>query len=46
LSLPEMGSGRIVISTYLDREEQVDLAAFRLRANEGCIIELAVGEGV
>jgi len=46
LSLPEMGSGRIVISTYLDREEQVDLAAFRLRANEGCIMELPSSEGV
>jgi len=46
LSLPEMGSGRIVISTYLDREEQVDLAAFHLRSNEGCIIELPSSEGV
>ena len=46
LSLPEMYSGQIVISTYLDREEQVDLADLRLRANEGCIIELSSSESV
>jgi alpha-glucosidase len=32
------GSGKIVLSTTLDREGEVDLADFRLRANEGCII--------
>ncbi len=46
LSLPEMDSGRIAISTFLDRDEQVDLADLRLRANEGCIIELPSSEGV
>ena len=40
LTLPEIGDGRVVISTYLDHEEQSDLAALRLRANEGCIVEI------
>ena len=41
LKLSEMGSGRIVLSTYLDREEPIDLALLRLRSDEGYIIELA-----
>jgi alpha-glucosidase len=40
LSLPELGTGRIVLSTDLDQEGEVNLADFNLRANEGCIIEL------
>ena len=40
LSLPELRRGRIVLSTTLDREGEVNLADFNLRANEGCIIEL------
>ena len=40
LSLPGMGSGRIILSTDLDREGEVSLADLRLRPNEGCIIEL------
>jgi hypothetical protein len=40
LSLPGSGKGRIVLSTALDREEEVDLSGFTLRANEGCIIAL------
>ena len=40
LDLPELGTGRIVLSTTLDREGEVDLTNFNLRANEGCIIEL------
>jgi alpha-glucosidase len=40
LSLPGLGKGRIVLSTMMDREEQVDLSNFTLRANEGCIIVL------
>ncbi|HLF73056.1 MAG TPA: alpha-amylase family glycosyl hydrolase [Anaerolineales bacterium] len=40
LSLPELRKGRIVLSTTLDREGEVNLADFNLRANEGCIIEL------
>jgi len=38
--LPELGQGRILLSTSLDREEQVNLAALTLRSHEGCIIEL------
>ena len=41
LSLTGFGKGRIVISTNLDREEEVDLAGFSLRANEGCIIAVS-----
>ncbi len=41
LELPEMGKGRIVLSTYLDREGFIDLAPFRLRGDEGFVIELA-----
>ncbi len=41
VKLPEMGKGRIVLSTYLDREELIDLALLRLRRNEGNVIELA-----
>ena len=40
LNLPESGTGRIALSTNLDREGEVNLANFNLRANEGCIIEL------
>jgi alpha-glucosidase len=40
LNLPETGNGRIVLSTALDREGEVNLADFKLRGNEGCIIEL------
>lgn len=40
LSLPELRRGRIVLSTTLDREGEVNLADFNLRANEGCIIEI------
>ena len=40
LSLPELGTGNIVLSTDLDREGEVNLADFNLRANEGCIIEM------
>jgi alpha-glucosidase len=40
LRLDGLGTGRIVLSTQLDREGEVDLARFSLRANEGCIIAL------
>lgn len=40
LKLPESGMGKIVLSTNLDRDGQVNLADLSLRANEGCIIEL------
>lgn len=41
--LGELGSGRIVVSTTLDREGDVDLRALRLRSDEGCLIELTPG---
>ena len=41
LSLSGFGRGRIVLSTKLDREEEVDLAGFSLRADEGCIIAVS-----
>lgn len=40
IRLPEASSGRIVLSTLLDREEAVDLSPLLLRANEGCLIAL------
>jgi alpha-glucosidase len=40
LSLPGLGTGRIVLSTDSDHDGEVNLADFKLRANEGCIIEL------
>ena len=40
LNLPGSRKGRIILSTALDREEEVDLSGFTLRANEGCIIAL------
>jgi alpha-glucosidase len=42
--LPEFGEGRILISTSLDREEQMNLATLSLRPHEGCIIESAESE--
>jgi alpha-glucosidase len=42
VKLPALGNGRIVLSTYLDREEPIDLALLRLRSNEGNVIELAI----
>ena len=40
LRLAGFEKGRVVLSTMMDREEQVDLSDFTLRANEGCIIAL------
>ncbi|GHO67769.1 hypothetical protein KSC_066610 [Ktedonobacter sp. SOSP1-52] len=34
------GQGHIILSTHLDREEDVDLAHLQLRAHEGCLIRL------
>ncbi len=40
-SLAEAGQrGRLGLSTHLDREGAVDLAAFHLRAHEGCLVDL------
>ena len=41
VKLPQEGNGRILLSTLLDREEQVNLTALSLRSYEGCIIEIA-----
>jgi len=40
LHLPLVGIGNIILSTILDREGDVNLADFSLRANEGCIIAM------
>ncbi|HQE91192.1 MAG TPA: alpha-amylase family glycosyl hydrolase [Anaerolineae bacterium] len=40
LVIPEAMTGRIVLSTHLDREETVSLDALALRANEGVLIAL------
>jgi alpha-glucosidase len=39
LDLSDEVTGKIVLSTTMDREGTVNLAALELRANEGCIIE-------
>ncbi|HVO42319.1 MAG TPA: DUF3459 domain-containing protein, partial [Aggregatilineales bacterium] len=33
-------SGRLLLSTYLDHEGEIDMVTFRLRPNEGCIFQL------
>jgi alpha-glucosidase len=40
LSLPQLGSGHIAVSTQMDREGAANLAGFSLRGNEGLIIQL------
>ena len=40
LSLPQFGTGRVILSTRMDRDDEVNLGDFTLRGNEGCIIEL------
>jgi alpha-glucosidase len=40
VKLPEMGYGHILLSTYLDREEPVDLAFQRLRGEEGYVLKV------
>ena len=42
LSLPDIGNGQLVISTYLDRQETISLTKFTLRPNEGVIIEINI----
>jgi alpha-glucosidase len=42
LDLNASGTGRVILSTYLDRSEIIELTELRLRRNEGIIIE--VGE--
>ena len=40
VKLSGLGKGLIALSTHMDREGQVDLAEFRLRANEGYVVEI------
>ncbi len=40
LTLSEVGSGKCLLSTHMDRQDSVDLSQFILRANEGCLIHL------
>jgi len=40
VSIPELGTGRITLSTSLDRSEQVDLRDLTLKGDEGLIVEL------
>jgi alpha-glucosidase len=40
VKVPEMGNGHILLSTYLDRSEPVDLAFLRLRSEEGCVLKV------
>jgi hypothetical protein len=40
VELPYSGSGKILISTTMDRQGDVDLSGFRLAPNEGCLIFL------
>jgi alpha-glucosidase len=40
LRLPQYGTGRLVISTHLDRDGAIDLSDFELRPDEGLLIEL------
>jgi alpha-glucosidase len=41
LAVPGETSGRVVLSTHLDREESVSLDALALRGNEGVLIQLS-----
>ncbi len=40
LQLPPGGTGKVILSSRLDREDAVDLGKLQLRPNEGCIIRL------
>lgn len=40
LAVPGVGSGRIIVSTHMERAEAVSLNALYLRENEGVVIEL------
>jgi len=41
LALRELGQGRIIVSTHMDRTEAVDMGALYLRENEGVVVEVA-----
>ena len=38
VGLPELGQGRVLLSTHLDREELIPLSEIHLRANEGLLV--------
>src|SRR5262249_4332883 len=40
LALPGFGRGQVLVSTPLERQGPTELASFRLRGNEGCVILL------
>ena len=40
LTLPEQGQGRVLLSTYVDREGFIPLSEVHLRGNEGLLIEV------
>jgi alpha-glucosidase len=42
VDLPFSGTGKVVLSTGMDREGNVNLPTFTLKPNEGCIIDLSV----
>jgi len=44
--VPVPGTGEVVLSTWLDREEEPVGGALRLRADEGCVVVFGGGEGV
>jgi alpha-glucosidase len=39
IKLPGQNQGHILLSTYLDREDKLDLSELRLRGNEGLLIQ-------
>ncbi len=41
LDLPDLISGRLILSTYMDRSEEINLGELTLRGEEGVLIELA-----
>lgn len=46
LRLPDKDKGHVLVSTLLDREGATSLNPFRLRANEGCIVNLSSDAGM
>jgi alpha-glucosidase len=40
LTLPDLGAGQVVVSTYLDRRGAVDSARLSLRAHEGVLVQV------
>jgi alpha-glucosidase len=40
VTLPQQGQGRVLLSTYLDREGFIPFSELHLRGNEGLLIEV------